>query len=114
MVPNGDGTYGVVAESQAIVAPSAWPAPASPSTSPGPSASAATATGKPGDPRNGVAYTGTPVLTVEPHNIPLLSLSLQDLLGPGGVNLPVPPLLTAAPRRPAGRPRRHRRSRRRR
>ncbi len=94
MVPNGDGTYGVVAESQAIVAPVSVAGTNITIDIAGPIGFRATATGKPGDPRNGVAYTGTPVLSVRAGAATLLSLSLQDLLGAGGVNLPIPPLLT--------------------
>ncbi len=94
MVPNGDGTYGVVAESQAIVAPVSVAGTNITIDIAGPVGMRTTATGKPGDPRNGVAYTGTPVLTVRAGAATLLTLSLQDLLGAGGVNLPIPPLLT--------------------
>jgi hypothetical protein len=94
MVPNGDGTYGVVAESQAIVAPVSVAGTNITIDIAGPIGFRATATGKPGDPRNGVMYTGTPVLSVRAGAATLLSLSLQDLLGAGGVNLPIPPLLT--------------------
>jgi len=93
MVPNGDGTYGVVAESQAIVAPVSVAGTGITIDIAGPIGFRTTATGKPGDPRNGVTYTGTPVITVSLANVPLLSLSLQDLLGSGGVVLPVLPLL---------------------
>ncbi len=94
MVPNGDGTYGVVAESQAVVAPVSVAGTGITIDIAGPIGFRTTATGKAGDPRNGVTYTGTPVLTVRLNAISLLSLSLQDLLGAGGVNLPIPPLLT--------------------
>ena len=94
MVPNGDGTYGVVAESQAIIAPVSVAGTGITIDIVGPIGFRTTATGKAGDPRNGVTYTGTPVITVRLNNLPLLSLSLQDLLGQGGVNLPVGGLLT--------------------
>jgi hypothetical protein len=94
VVPNGDGTFGVVAESQAIVAPVSVAGTNITIDIAGPIGFRATATGKPGDPRNGVAYTGTPVLTIRVGAATLLSLSLADLLGAGGVNLPIPPLLT--------------------
>jgi hypothetical protein len=94
MVPNGDGTYGVVAESQAIIAPLSVAGTGITIDIAGPVGFRTTATGKPGDPRNGVAYTGTPVITVRLGVVTLLTLSLQDLLGAGGVNLPVGGLLT--------------------
>ena len=95
MVPNGDGTYGVVAESQAIVAPVSVAGTGITIDIAGPIGFRVTATGKPGDPRNGVIYTGTPVHHGQPATASRCSsLSLQDLLGSGGVNLPIPPLLT--------------------
>ncbi len=66
MVPNGDGTYGVVAESQAIVAPVSVAGTGITIDIAGPIGFRTTATGKPGDPRNGVVYTGTPVHHGEP------------------------------------------------
>ena len=94
LVPNGDGTYGVVAESQAIIAPISLAGTGITIDVAGPVGFRVTATGKPGDPRNGAAYTGTPVITVRLNNIPLLDLGLSDILGAGGVNVPLEPLVS--------------------
>ena len=55
MVPNGDGTYGVVAESQAVIAPISVAGTGITIDVAGPIGFRVTATGKPGDPRNGAA-----------------------------------------------------------
>ncbi len=95
MVPNGDGTYGVVAESQAIIAPISVAGTGVTIDVAGPIGFRVTATGKPGDPRNGVTYTGTPVITIALAGVPLLPpITLASLLGTTGINLPIPPLLT--------------------
>jgi hypothetical protein len=91
VVPNGDGTYGVVAESQAIVAPISVAGTGITIDVAGPIGFRVTATGKPGDPRNGAAYTGTPVITVRLNGIALLDLALSDILGAGGIDLNIPP-----------------------
>ena len=91
LVPNGDGTFGVVAESQAIVAPISVAGTGITIDVAGPIGFRVTATGKPGDPRNGAAYTGTPVITVRLNGLPLIDLGLQDILGAGGIDLNIPP-----------------------
>ena len=92
LVPNGDGTYGVVAETQAIIAPLSVAGTGITIDVAGPIGFRVTATGKPGDPRNGVAFTGTPVITVRLAGIAILGtpLTLAQLVGMGGINLPIP------------------------
>ncbi|MEA2844694.1 MAG: hypothetical protein QOJ69_2365 [Actinomycetota bacterium] len=96
-VPNGDGTWGVVSETRQIIAPISLAGTGITVDVLGPLTMKATATGKPGDPRNGISYPGTPTLRVSLNAIPLVDLSLQDLLGTNGltVNLPGILLLTA-------------------
>ncbi len=99
LVPNGDGTFGVVSESRQIIAPINLLPVNVAGTSIivevlGPLTMKATATGKPGDPRNGISYPGTPTLRVRTITLGIstniIDLSLQDLLGSGGLNLPIP------------------------
>jgi len=88
LIPNGDGTYGVRAESEAIVAPLSLAGTGITIDIAGPIRFSVTATGKPGDPRNGVVFGGTPVITVSLAGLPLIGpLSLDDLLG--GAGLPI-------------------------
>ncbi len=96
-VPNGDGTWGVVSETRQIIAPISLAGTGITVDLVGPLVMKATATGKPGDPRNGISYPGTPTITVALNAIPLISLSLQDLLGQNGltINLPGVLLVTA-------------------
>ncbi|MGQ0744369.1 MAG: hypothetical protein ACT4OS_08565 [Acidimicrobiales bacterium] len=96
MVPNGDGTFGVVSETRQTVAPievlgAALPIAAAVSIEvAGELVLRATATGKPGGAK--IEYPGTPVLTVKLAGVQLLSLSLQDLLGQGGLPLNLAPV----------------------
>jgi hypothetical protein len=91
MIPNGDGTYGVRAESETIVAPISIAGTALTIDIAGPIGFRVTATGKPGDPRNGVEYTGTPVITVSTLGVPVLGpISLADIIGGGGIPLNIP------------------------
>lgn len=99
LVPNGDGTFGVVSESRQIIAPiNLLPVNVAGTSIVvevlGPLVMKATATGKPGDPRNGISYPGTPTLRVRTITLgistSIIDLSLQDLLGSGGLNLPIP------------------------
>ena len=99
LVPNGDGTFGVVSETRQIIAPiNVLPVNIA-GTSVivevlGPLVMKATATGKPGDPRNGISYPGTPTLRVRTITLgistTILELSLQDLLGQNGLTIDVP------------------------
>lgn len=90
LLPNGDGTFGMVAETHLHVAPISLLAN---SLTPitvrvvGPLIMRVIATGKPGGAR--VEYPGTPVITVSVGAVNILSLSLQQLLGSGGLNLPL-------------------------
>ncbi len=92
-VPNGDGTFGVVSETRQIIAPISLAGTGITVDVVGPLTMKATATGKPGDPRNGISYPGTPTLTISLNNIPLISLSLQDLLGQNGLTVDLPGIL---------------------
>ena len=94
MIPNGDGTYGVRAETEAIVAPVSVAGTGITIEIAGPIGFRVTATGKPGDPRNGVEFTDTPVVTVSLAGVPLLDISLQDILGPNGLELDIPGIAT--------------------
>ena len=73
MVPNGDGTFGVVSETRQIIAPISLAGTGITIDVVGPLVMKATATGKPGDPRNGISYPGTPTITVSLNNIPLIA-----------------------------------------
>ena len=97
LIPNGDGTFGGVTENLVTVAPITIAGVATIEIG-GPFILRATATGKPGDPRNGITYSGTPVVTITPTATPLspIVLTLNDLLGPAGLNLPLNPVLNAA------------------
>ena len=96
LIPNGDGTFGVVTENLVTVAPITIAGVGTIEVG-GPFILRATATGKPGDPRNGITYSGNPVLTITPvGGVSPIILTLNDLLGDAGLNLPVNPLLNAA------------------
>jgi len=98
LIPNGDGTFGVVSETRQTVAPitvvgAALPAPAAVTIEvAGEFILRAIATGKPGGSR--IEYPGNPVITVKLAGVQLLSLSLQDLLGQGGLPVNAAPLAT--------------------
>lgn len=96
LAPNGDGTFAVVTEVRSIIAPISVAGTGITIDIVGPLVVRATATGKPGDPRNGITYPGTPTLTVKLSNVPLISLSLQDLLGQNGLDLDLTPLARIA------------------
>ena len=57
-VPNGDGTWGVVSETRQIIAPVSLLGTGITVDVLGPLVMKATATGKPGDPRNGISLPG--------------------------------------------------------
>lgn len=95
LVPNGDGTFGMVVETRQLVAPIVLLANTlTPITIKvvGPLTMRVIATGKPGGAR--IEYPGTPVITVSLGAVQLLSLSLQQLLGTGGLPLDVPGIAT--------------------
>ncbi|HVF14036.1 MAG TPA: hypothetical protein VM942_05510 [Acidimicrobiales bacterium] len=104
LVPNGDGTYGVRAESEAIIAPVSVAGTGITIEIAGPVGFRVTATGKPdsqilpGFPRNGVEYTDTPVITVRLMGVPLpgTPVTLQDILGPNGLEIDIPLLASVA------------------
>ncbi len=94
-IPNPDGSFGIVSETHQIVAPItlvSTPLGALLTISVvGEFVLRATATGIPGDPRNGITFPGNPIITVQPLvGPPLVSLSLSALLGMGGFNASVP------------------------
>lgn len=92
LAPNGDGTFGVVTEVRSIIAPISVAGTGVTIDVVGELIVRATATGKPGDPRNGITYPGTPVLSVNFNGVPVLPpISLQSLLGQNGLTLAVPP-----------------------
>ncbi len=94
MVPNGDGTYGLRAESEAIIAPVSVAGTGITINVAGPVGFRVTATGKPGDPRNGVEFTDTAVVTINLGPATLATISFQDLLGPNGFELDIPLVAT--------------------
>ena len=113
-MPNGDGTWGVVSETRQIIAP----INVLPVTRGhlglvdvlGPLVMKATATGKPGDPRNGISYPGTPTLQVTHQpgiQTLILDLSLQDLLGTNGLTSTSPASPPCHGRCASDGPRRH-------
>jgi hypothetical protein len=100
LVANGDGTFGVASETVQHVAPISLL-----NTALGPSVTVevsgafgllAVATGKPGDPRNGVTTLGNPILTVRgAGGVPILGpIQLINLLGPGGLTVNAAPLVS--------------------
>lgn len=98
LIPNGDGTFGLVAETRLHVAPisvgvvsGALPVTVSIEVL-GPLVMRTIATGKPGGAR--IEYPGTPTLRVRLNNLDIVNLSLQSLLGQGGLNLPLGPVGT--------------------
>ena len=94
MVPNGDGTFGLRAESEAIIAPVSVAGTGITINVAGPVGFRVTATGKPGDPRNGVEFTDTAVVTINLGPATLATISFQDLLGPNGFELDIPLVAT--------------------
>jgi len=98
LIPNGDGTFGVVSETRQTVAPitvlgAALPLPAAVTIEvAGEFVLRAIATGKPGGAR--IEYPGNPVITIKLAGVQLLKLSLQDLLGQGGLPVNAAPIAT--------------------
>ena len=98
LIPNGDGTYGLVTETHQILAPiTLLQGTATPVTIEflGEWVLRATATGKPGGAKVEYAPAGSPTSTTPVLKITLgagtpLEVSLQDLLGQTGLPIPIP------------------------
>jgi hypothetical protein len=98
LIPNGDGTYGLVTETHQILAPiTLLQGTATPVSIEflGEWVLRATATGKPGGAKVEYAPVGSPTSTTPVLKVTLgtntpLELSLQDLLGQAGLAIPVP------------------------
>ncbi|MDQ6839933.1 MAG: hypothetical protein M3137_16805 [Actinomycetota bacterium] len=93
-IPNPDGSFGLVSETHQLIAPiSLLNTVAGPTLTievAGEFILRSTATGIPGDPRNGVTYPGNPLITIKgPLGVPLLSINLSSVLGPTGVTIPL-------------------------
>lgn len=111
-IPNGDGTFGLVAETRQIVAPvSLLNTPLGPTLLvevAGEFGLRATATGKPGGAR--IEYLGNPIITVRTvGGVPVLGpIALSSILGPAGLTISVPGVATVslgqAPRAIGGAP----------
>jgi len=94
-IPNPDGSFGLVSETHQIVAPiTLLNTPLGPSISievAGEFILRSTATGIPGDPRNGVTYPGNPLITIKgPLGVVLFSANLSTILGPAGLTIAIP------------------------
>jgi len=95
LIPNGDGTFGMVAEMRQLVAPVNLLNGLLTVRIAGPLIMRVIATGKPGGAR--VEYPGTPVLSISTANgtIPVVQpISLQSLLGQNGLNIDIPGIAT--------------------
>ena len=109
LVANGDGTFGVVSEVHEQVLPVSLFNGAITVELLGEWVLRTTATGKPGGATVEYAPVGagpqTPVLRIKLFNNPVQTLSLQQLLGPNGIDLSIPNILTlrvGTPPRPIG------------
>lgn len=98
LIPNGDGTFGLVSEVRQTVAPISLLGGAATLELLGEWALRAIATGKPGGARIEYAAVGagptTTVARLTLLNAIPLDLSFQDIFGGSGLSLPVPPLAT--------------------
>jgi len=105
VVPNGDGTFGVVSETRQTVAPitllGTLPGTGLLVEIAGEFGLRVAATGKPGGAT--AAYTGNPVITVTqllpdplPDLVVLGPISLQSILGPTGLTIDLPGVLTVS------------------
>jgi len=102
--PNGDGTYGLVSQTEQTLAPISVAPGGLAGTGllievDGPIGFRVVATGKPGGASAG--YTGNPVITVSTNVagivVPVIGpITLQNLLGTNGLTVPLPPLLNAS------------------
>ncbi|HET7719469.1 MAG TPA: hypothetical protein VFK43_05835, partial [Acidimicrobiales bacterium] len=109
LIANGDGTFGVVSETHQQVAPINLMNGAITIELLGEWVLRTTATGKPGGAKVEYAPVGagpqTPVLRLKLFNNPPTTLNLQNLLGPNGLDLSIPGLITlrvGTPPRPIG------------
>ena len=109
LIANGDGTFGVVSETHQQVAPINLLNGAITIELLGEWVLRTTATGKPGGAKVEYAPVGagpqTPVLRVKLFNNPTSTLNLQQILGPNGLDLSIPGLITlrvGTPPRPIG------------
>lgn len=96
--PNGDGTFALVSEVRQTIAPVSLLGGVATLELLGEWALRAIATGKPGGAKVEYAPVGagptTQVVRLTLLNAVPITLTLQDLLGPGGLNLSIPPLAT--------------------
>lgn len=93
LTPNGDGTFGMVAETRLHVAPISLLNGALTIQVAGPLIMRTIATGKPGGAR--IEYPGTPVLSISAAGVPVVApISLQSLLGQNGLVVNVPGVAT--------------------
>ncbi len=95
LTPNGDGTFGMVAETHLHVAPVQLLNGALTLQIAGPIIMRVIATGKPGGAR--IEYPGTPVLSLTTGVVPVpvvAPITLQQLLGQGGLVVDVPGVAT--------------------
>lgn len=99
LIPNGDGTFGLVSETRQTVAPIQLVGGLITIELLGEWALRAIATGKPGGARIEYAPVGavpdTKVAVITLGGITVADLSLQDILGPGGLVLPLAPIADA-------------------
>lgn len=109
LIANGDGTFGVVSETHQQVAPVNLLNGAVTIELLGEWVLRTTATGKPGGAKVEYAPVGagpqTPVLRIKLFNNPPATLNLQQILGPNGLDLSIPGLITlrvGTPPRPIG------------
>ena len=109
LIANGDGTFGVVSETHQQVAPINLLNGAITIELLGEWVLRTTATGKPGGAKVEYAPVGagpeTPVLRLKLFDNPPSTLNLQNLLGPNGLDLSIPGLITlrvGTPPRPIG------------
>ncbi|MCA1691532.1 MAG: hypothetical protein LC733_04765 [Actinobacteria bacterium] len=114
LIPNGDGTFGVVSETRQTIAPVSLLGGAITLELLGEWALRAIATGKPDDPNTPAPNDGarveyapvgagptTPVATLTVGASTPLEITTQDLFGPTGFSLPLAPLATATIGTPA-------------
>jgi hypothetical protein len=109
LMANGDGTFGVVSETHQQVLPVNLLNGAITIELLGEWVLRTTATGKPGGAKVEYAPVGagpqTPVVRIKLFNNPPLTLNLQQILGPNGIDLSIPGLITlrvGTPPRPIG------------
>jgi hypothetical protein len=101
LTPNGDGTWGVASEVLQTVAPVTIGPPGMgvTITVAGPFGFLAVATGHPGTSK--VVTLGNPLITIQPPTGPATQVKLSDIIGKGGINIPIPGLGDIAVGEPA-------------